>query len=73
MCYSHRILLTRGGDLLYTSMIVNVDHLQNTPHKAALEVVGLSIFYFIYMKRDWAEHRCYVEALSHTTCTIVLT
>ena len=27
---------------------------------------GLNIFYFIYMKRDWAEHRCYVEALSHT-------
>ena len=30
-------------------------------------VFGLNIFYFIYMKRDWAEHRCYVEALSHTT------
>ena len=27
---------------------------------------GLNIFYFIYMKRDWAEHRCYVEALSHS-------
>ena len=27
---------------------------------------GLNIFCFIYMKRDWAEHRCYVEALSHT-------
>ena len=25
--------------------------------------LGLNIFYFIYMKRDWAEHRCYVEAL----------
>ena len=24
----------------------------------------LNIFYFIYMKRDWAEHRCYVKALS---------
>ena len=24
----------------------------------------LNIFYFIYMKRDWAEHRCYVIALS---------
>ena len=34
---------------------------------------GLNIFYFIYMKSDWAEHRCYVEALSHTTYTIVLT
>ena len=22
-------------------------------------MVGLNIFYFIYMKRDWAEHRCY--------------
>ena len=27
-------------------------------------VFGLNIFYFIYMKRDWAEHGCYVEALS---------
>ena len=26
---------------------------------------GLNIFYFIYMKTDWAEHRCYVEALFH--------
>ena len=26
---------------------------------------GLNIFYVIYMKRDWAEHRCYVEALFH--------
>ena len=25
---------------------------------------GLNIFYFIYMKRDWSEHRCYVEAPS---------
>ena len=25
---------------------------------------SLNIFYFIYMKRDWAENRCYVEALS---------
>ena len=24
----------------------------------------LNIFYFICMKRDWAEHRCYVIALS---------
>ena len=23
----------------------------------------LYVFYFIYMKRDWAGHRCYVEAL----------
>ena len=36
-------------------------------------VIGLNIFYFIYMKRDWAEHWCHVEALSHTTYTIVLT
>ena len=36
-------------------------------------IIGLNIFYFIYMKRDWEEHRCYVEALSHTTYTIVLT
>ena len=34
--------------------------------------VGLNIFYFIYMKRDWAEHRCYGDALSHTF-TIVRT
>ena len=26
--------------------------------------IDLNIFYFIYMKRDWAEHRCYVKALS---------
>ena len=26
--------------------------------------IGLNIYYFIYTKRDWAEHRCYVEALS---------
>ena len=25
-------------------------------------LLGLNIFYFTYMKRDWAEHRCYVEA-----------
>ena len=30
-----------------------------------MAIFGLNIFYFIYMKRDWAEHRCYVEALSH--------
>ena len=34
--------------------------------------LGLNIFYFIYMKRDWAEHRRYVEALFHTTYTIIL-
>ena len=27
-------------------------------------MIDLNIFYFIYMKRDWAEHRCYVKALS---------
>ena len=28
------------------------------------KILDLNIFYFIYMKRDWAEHRCYVNALS---------
>ena len=28
------------------------------------DMVDLNIFYFIYMKRDWAEHRCYAKALS---------
>ena len=28
-------------------------------HCAVITLFGLNIFYFIYMKRDWAEHRCY--------------
>ena len=33
---------------------------------------GLNIFYFIYMKRDWAEHRCYVKALSQIKFTQIV-
>ena len=32
--------------------------------------INLNIFYFIYMKWDWAEHRCYVKALSLKPATI---
>ena len=28
------------------------------------------LFYFIYMKRDWAENRCYVEALSQRSILV---
>ena len=36
-----------------------VDVLQND--KMSLKDIGANIFYFFYMKRDWAEQRCYVE------------
>ena len=33
----------------------------------------LNIFYFIYMNRDWAEHRCYVKALSCLSVCLLAT
>ena len=47
--------------------LTHMDTLDNWNIKDVHDTFGLNIFYFIYMKRDWAEHRCYVEALSHDT------
>ena len=69
--FSHLFLLLIFYTFLYKFISLRKE--RTWAYYPLLELLGLNIFYFIYMKRDWAEHRCYVEALSHTTYTIVLT
>ena len=76
-CHIHNvhtnIHTTYNKHTMYTQ--THISHFQTHKHTDTIFIIKRSpaTFYFIYMKRDWAEHRCYVEALSHTTYTIVLT
>ena len=50
-----------------STLRVKLAHIDSLIHLPPCTLFDLNIFYFIYMKRDWAEHRCYVKALSWYT------